>query len=199
MWFNHQAVFTEYEKRFSPLSAPKLSGLDRLLGFVQLDPEVNDVRWVAYMLATVKHECGDTWQPINEWGKDSYFDQYEPGTSKGVRLGNTKPGDGLKFKGRGYVQITGRANYTTLGQRLGLGNGLVEQPERVLDPLTAYRIMSVGMREGLFTSKALRRYINDTATDYTGARRIINGQDQADKIATYATGMERALREGLKT
>ncbi|MES2072148.1 MAG: hypothetical protein V4488_17465 [Pseudomonadota bacterium] len=198
MWFNHQTFFSEYEKQFVPLSAPKLSGLDQLLGFVQLDPDVNDPRWVAYMLATVKHECADTWQPITEMGKDAYFDKYEVGTPLGIRLGNTRAGDGLRYKGRGYVQITGRANYASLSQRLALGKSLEDDPERTLDPLTAYRIMSTGMREGVFTGKSLKQYLNEAGTDYLAARRIINGQDQAGKIAAYAQGIEKALRLALQ-
>ncbi|SAL80123.1 EF hand domain-containing protein [Caballeronia peredens] len=198
MWFDHQIFFSEYESAFSKLSAPQLSGLDRMLGFVQLDPDVNDVRWVAYMLATVKHECGDTWQPITEWGKPDYFKQYDPVSDKATRLGNTVVGDGFKYRGRGFVQITGKGNYMKLGQRLALGSDLVTNPERVLDPLTAYRIMSVGMREGIFTGKSLKAYINDNGTDYLGARRIINGQDRAADIQGYAQKLEASLKASLQ-
>ncbi|SEF11929.1 hypothetical protein SAMN02787142_7798 [Burkholderia sp. WP9] len=197
MWFNHQTFFLAYGKQFSPLSSPKLSGLDRLLGFVQLDPDINDVQWVAYMFATVKHECADSWQPITEFGGESYFGKYDPPGSLSVELGNTQPGDGAKFKGRGYVQLTGRGNYAQLGDCLGLGGALIADPERALDPLTAYRVISIGMREGLFTGKALKTYINASGVDYVGARRIINGQDQADLIAGYAKSIEQALRAAL--
>ncbi|MGO4808256.1 hypothetical protein AB4156_01470 [Cupriavidus sp. 2MCAB6] len=198
MWFNHQTFYTAYEQAFAPLSAPKLSGLDRLLGFVQLDPDVVDVRWVAYMLATVKHECADSWQPITEFGKDSYFLQYERPPKAGP-LGNTQAGDGLRFKGRGYVQITGRGNYGKLSKRLGLGTSLVDDPERVLDPLTAYRIMSIGMREGVFTGKTLSAYLTGDKTDYVNARRIINRLDQADKIAGHAERLQDCLEGALQS
>lgn len=198
MWFNHQTFFTEYENGFNVrLSAPQVSGLDRLLGFVQLDPDVFDVRWVAYMFATVKHECADTWQPIPERGNDTWFKQYEMPSAKAKRLGNTQPGDGARYKGRGYVQLTGRANYASMGSQMGLGNALIDDPDRALDPLTAYRVMSLGMRKGFFTHKKLADFINANGADYLGARRIINGQDQADKIRGYSVILESALRASL--
>ncbi|HZX26181.1 MAG TPA: hypothetical protein VFF16_03865 [Telluria sp.] len=193
MWFNHQTFFNAYEERFAPLPANKRTALDTLLAYIQLDPDVTDMRWAAYMLATVKHECADTWLPIAEYGSDTYFGRYEPATTVGARLGNTQPGDGKRYRGRGYVQITGRANYARLGQRLGIGDALVDDPDRALEPLPAYRILSLGMREGLFTGKRLGDFIAGQQTDYLGARRIINGTDQAAAIAAYALGIEQAL------
>ncbi len=60
MFYDHQALAAGYEKAFAKLTASQYQGLDQILSFVQLDPEVNDDRWVAYMLATVKHECANT-------------------------------------------------------------------------------------------------------------------------------------------
>lgn len=193
MFYDHQAFAAGYEKAFSKLTASQYQGLDQLLGFIQLDPEVTDDRWVAYMLATVKHECANTYLPITEFGAESYFAKYETGTASGTRLGNTQPGDGLRFKGRGYVQITGRANYLRLGQALGVGSAFLQQPAMVLEPAHGYRIMSEGMRRGLFTGRRLAAYIDETGCDYVGARRIINGQDKAVEIADYATRLEALL------
>jgi putative chitinase len=167
------------------------------LSFIQLDPEINDLRHVAYMLATVKHECANTFQPVPEYGADSYFAKYERPSAISVRLGNSEAGDGLRFKGRGYVQITGRNNYKKLSAALGLGMTFVAQPTLVLEPLNSYRIMSLGMRSGLFTGKKLDSYINSIGADYIGARRIINGQDKAFEIAAMAAKLEKALKDSL--
>ncbi|MES2130196.1 MAG: hypothetical protein V4463_23240 [Pseudomonadota bacterium] len=175
-----------YETRFPPLSTPARAGMQQLLAFLVADAPVGDARWAAYILATVKHECADTWLPIEERGPDSYFAKYDAGTELGARLGNVETGDGLRFKGRGYVQLTGRTNYTRAG--------LAKAPERALDPATAYGLLSTGMRLGQFSGKGLGDYLNDGATDYLGARRIINGQDQAERIAGYAIDFEMLVR-----
>lgn len=197
MFFDHQSFVAAYENVFSRLTAAQYQGVDQLLGYIELDPEINDLRWVAYMLATVKHECANTFTPIPERGAASYFVKYEPPSAISVRLGNTQAGDGVRFKGRGYVQITGRANYARLGAALGLGSAFVTQPALVLEPIHAYRIMSLGMREGLFTGKKLASDITPNGCDYVASRRIINGQDQAADIAVMAHKLEAALTGAL--
>jgi hypothetical protein len=126
-------------------------------------------------------------QPITEYGGRSYFDRYE-----GRRdLGNTVAGDGYKFRGRGYVQLTGRRNYTLAGGKLGVD--LVASPDRALEPTLAAAIMFLGMSEGWFTGKELGDYINAAGADYLNARRIINGTDRALLIAGYAEAFHKAL------
>ncbi|MBK9572059.1 MAG: peptidase C1 [Rhodoferax sp.] len=77
-------------------------------------------------LATIRAET-EGFAPISE-GRSRYntppggapFSKYDPGTAVGKQLGNTQPGDGERFKGRGFVQLTGRDNYTRYGQLIGL-------------------------------------------------------------------------------
>ncbi len=199
MKFNHTTFFNGYRELYGKLNQTQVSGIDNLLGYVEIDPEVTDVRWAAYMLATVKHECADTFQPITERGPKSYFNKYEPGTAIGKRLGNTVKGDGYTYRGRGYVQITGRANYGRMSAALALGpeDDLVAHPDHALHPDVAYRIMSYGMRNGTFTGKKLNDYINATACDYTNARRIINALDRAELIKGYAVNFEAFLGNSL--
>jgi Putative peptidoglycan binding domain len=54
---------------FGVLNQSQVEGLEHLLAFIELDPDVTDIRWGAYMMAAVKWECADTWQPIEEGGK----------------------------------------------------------------------------------------------------------------------------------
>jgi putative chitinase len=170
-------------------------GMAELLARIAQDPAIGDVRWVAYMLATVKHECAERWAPVTEFGARSYFDKYETGTPIGNALGNTQPGDGFRFRGRGYVQITGRRNYLRLGQALHLGSGLVDDPDLALKPETAYAIMSFGTRNGSFTGRSLHQFIGPGQCDYLNARKIINGLDRAASIAGYARGIESILSQ----
>ena len=121
-----------------------------------------------------------------------YFTKYDPGTRRGARLGNTQPGDGFLYRGRGYVQVTGRANYRHDGDLLGLD--LIGNPDLALQPDVAYRIASRGMKEGWFTGHRFASYFADQRPpDYLTARRIINGLDRAQEIADIAVKMEAAL------
>lgn len=144
------------------------------------DPHV-DLRWLAYALATVYHETNRAMQPVIERGTRAYFDRYEGRHD----LGNTQSGDGYLYRGRGYVQITGRANYGWFGQRLGID--LIGRPDLALDPAVAADILYIGMTEGRFTGKRLADFFTQTKEDWIGARRIINGADRAADIAAYAT------------
>jgi hypothetical protein len=59
-------------------------------------------------------------------------------TAKGKGLGNTQSGDGGKYIGRGYIQLTGRANYAKYGQLIG--KDLLSNPELLSDPATAAEV-----------------------------------------------------------
>lgn len=191
---DRKRFFDRYRAEFGRLTQPQVDGLQILLAALETDPYINDPRHAAYMLATVKHECADTWAPIVERGGPAYFAKYDAGTKLGQRLGNTQRGDGARFCGRGYVQITGRDNYARIGKALGMGYGLTTDPDAALDPAIAYRIMSGGMRNGLFTGRKLNDFVNVERCDYVNARRIINGIDCSDRIAGYAVVFERVLR-----
>lgn len=149
-----------------------------------------EITWRAYMLATAFHETSHTMQPITEYGGRRYFEKYDTGRLA-ARLGNTPEadGDGYIYRGRGYVQLTGHANYERAGRKLGLD--LVSNPGQALQPDVASRIMVGGMTEGWFTGRRLADYLPG---NYVDARRIINGIDCASKIASYAEEFEQAAR-----
>jgi hypothetical protein len=184
-----QRALEIYQFGYGAFASTQREGFTQLLNSLAADKDITDMRWAAYMLATVKHECGDKWRPIEEWGKGKGRKYGEPETvtdENGLAHQNA-------YYGRGYVQLTWKYNYETLGGDLGLGNQLVIEPERALEHDTAYRIMSFGMRNGRFTGKRLDRYINAAGVDYFNARRIINGLDQAERISAYARHMETVL------
>jgi len=151
--------------------------------------------WVAYALATAWHECRLV--PIKEWGSVSYLSKYDTGRLARA-LGNTPDadGDGVKYAGRGLVQLTGLANYRKAGEFLGLD--LVGNPELALDPRNAARILAWGMETGAFTGKSLKNYIsgNGSYESFRAARRIINGTDRAELIAGHAVKFRDALEKG---
>ena len=167
------------------LTADQVNGMTAILDEWE-KRGLTDTRQLAYMLATAFHETAFTMQPIIERGSKAYFQKYEGRKT----LGNTIAGDGYRFRGRGYVQLTGRANYHKASNKIGVD--IVANPERALEPAIAAAIMFDGMIEGWFTGRKLFDYFNGK-TDWRNARRIINGTDKADPIGYYARAFHAAL------
>jgi predicted chitinase len=113
-------------------------------------------------LATIKVETGG-FIPIPEYGGDDYFYVYYEGRED---LGNTQPGDGARYKGRGFIQITGRSNYTYYGRKLNLP--LVEHPELALEADTAAEILAE-----YFLDRKISQAAN--AQNWERVRQIVNG------------------------
>ena len=183
----------QYKLQDPNLSGTAESGLNMLLGFIAEDPDVSDLRWAAYMLATVRHECANLWRPVEEYGMGAGHPYGLPATvaaPDGTTYTNS-------YYGRGYVQLTWRYNTDRMGHALGLSNALVLHPEQALEPQTSCKVMSFGMRNGSFTGKSLKDYIHDDVCDYLNARQIINGLDQAPLIQSYAANIEALLRANL--
>jgi putative chitinase len=188
--FDRNKFFQGYTHTLGRLDHSQQTGLNALLTAAEADPGITDIRWLAYMLATVMHECARKWRPIEEYGKGK-------GRPYGKPVTVTDP-QGNKhtnvYYGRGYVQLTLKSNYENMGKLLKIP--LLYRPELALQPAVAYKIMSLGMRRGLFTRKKLADYIRPGGkADYVNARQIINGHDRAQLIAGYASRLERILRQ----
>lgn len=132
---------------------------------------MSDLRWLAYMLATVYHETAQRMWPITEYGDQAYLQ------SK----------DYWPYIGRGFVQLTWKTNYDHASKALSLidERDLVEHPEMALDSLIAARILFRGMAEGWFTDRKLGEYFNTAKDDPINARQIINANDDDTLIAGY--------------
>lgn len=125
-------------------------------------------------LGTIRAETAG-FQPISE-GVSKYntspggrpFDLYDPPTSIARSLGNIHAGDGAAFKGRGFVQLTGRNNYSRIGAQIG--KDLINHPELCNDPATAGRILAQFLKNAESSIRTALRN-NDLAT----ARKLVNG------------------------
>jgi len=171
--------FSRYQSIYGSMQPITVSNLTQIFNFISQDKSIQDVRHVAYILATIKYETNGTFAPKEEICPTPDCPPYGP-----------------KYKGRGYVSMTWEANYKKLGDLLGVD--LVEHPEEALEPDIAYRIISISMEQGIFSGKKLSDYLNNTTTDYVNARRIITGGlDSAVRIAADARLFESLLRFSL--
>jgi putative chitinase len=150
----------------------QVDGITSILDYWELRFPDHDDRWLAYVLATAYHETAFTMQPIEEYGK-----------GHGHEYGRADPVTGHVYFGRGFVQLTWKHNYETMGHLLNID--LVHDPELALKPDVATRIIFAGMTDGLFTHKKLGDYFSASTEDWLDARRIINGLDRAGQIAQY--------------
>jgi len=149
--------------------------------------DITDPAQVAYIFATAQWETAH-FQTLHEYGNVAYFHRYDGR----VDLGNTHPGDGYTYRGRGYVQLTGRANYAKMGAIFGVD--LINHPELAADPNLAAQISIYGMMHGSFTGASLNDYLRNGKNDFVGARRIINGTDHAQDVAGNAFAFYNALQ-----
>ena len=166
------------------LSQQQVDGQNVILALWEGDQTgtpMDDIRWLAYMLATCFWETGFRMWPVVEQGGEDYL--------KG------KPY--YPYYGRGYVQLTWEDNYRNAGAALGLidDRDLVEHPELALDSLIGARVMFRGMAEGWFTGAKLGQFFNEEDDDPVGAREIINGHDCDTKIAAYHGQFLQAITE----
>ncbi len=122
------------------------------------DKGITDPNAVVGILATIKTEVPN-FAPIEEYASGAAYE----GRSD---LGNTQAGDGVRFKGRGFIQLTGRANYEEYGRKLGVD--LVGNPDLALDPKISAKILVEYFAE---------RGVDDKAAsgNWEGVRRAVNG------------------------
>ena len=139
---------------------------------------ISNPEQIKYMIATAEWETNHQCVPVREayWLSEDW-------RKKHLRY--------YPYYGRGYAQITWKENYERFGKLLDLD--LVRQPDLALRPEVAAKILVLGMRDGLFTGISLNDVTSaDGSVDFRRARRIINGTDKADTIASIAENVNIA-------
>lgn len=181
----------------------QIDGVNFLLDVRDLRfPQVSKYE-LAYILATAFHETGAKMRPVKEAGGNAYYTRlYDIKGSRpnlARKRGNTQPGDGARYCGRGYPQTTWKCNYANVGPIVAAIYGehidFTKYPDKLLDPKYSSVTMYYSMIHGSYTGRKLSDYISDTRQDYVGARAIINGDDRAKLIAGYATAFLDALTQ----
>jgi hypothetical protein len=153
---------------------------------------VTDNGQIAYILGTVRREANMGNSMLEKISDIDANKRYSKQALPSLGNGDEASGDGAKYKGRGYVQITGRGNYAKWTQKLGID--LLENPDRACEPQIAADICIVGMRDGLFAPAAgpMSKYISGDKRDFLNARAIVNGgelkrfPEKAKLIVSYA-------------
>ncbi|MBO0724435.1 MAG: hypothetical protein J2P52_02450 [Blastocatellia bacterium] len=118
-------------------------------------------------LAQIAHESAELRFMEELWGPTAQQKKYEPPSDVATALGNTQPGDGFRYRGRGPIQITGRANYKKYGDKLGVD--LVGNPDLAATPQYAFSTA------GLFWKSNGLNELADVQDFITITRRINGG------------------------
>lgn len=152
---------------FGGLKQSQVDGMNNVLDEWE-KRQLTDLRWLAYMLATDKHETADTMQPVREYGGEKYL--------------KSKPY--YPWVGEGLVQVTWKANHLKFG---------ATAPGQLLTWPICLGPLFDGMIKGMFTGKKLADYFHGDSADPVNARKIINGLDRAKLVATYYATFLKAL------
>lgn len=208
---NHERVVACYAEDYNQTTGRTLfnyqaESVRALLRVWDSHRELDDNRWLAYILATAAFETGDfrimsdllsirsAQRIVQTWParfKDAaeaepYVNNPEDLANRvyGNRLGNTQPGDGWRYRGRGMVQIVGRENYQRYGALIDLN--LEERPELVLNRDVAARVTFAYFIPSP-DKNLLSQYLNAAKEDWRGARMLlVRGGAGAEGVAAKA-------------
>ncbi len=152
--------------------------------------DLGDKNMLLMALATIRAETGN-FTPLSEF--KSKFNTAPGGPPFGLYdnrkdLGNQGPPDGANFKGRGYIQLTGRSNYQIHGAAIGLGNQLITNPALANQPDIAAKLLASFLKSKEAKIRAALKQ-NDLRT----ARKLVNGGSHGLDQFTAAFNVGKAV------
>lgn len=159
-----------------PAAKLKAATYAPLLNVAMVEFDISTLARQASFLSQVGHESGQLRYTRELWGPTAAQRGYEGRKD----LGNTRPGDGVRYLGRGLIQITGRANY--IDAMMALDVDIVEHPELLESPVLACRSAA-----WFWKSRGLNELAD--AGDQVKVTRRINGgiNGLADRLALFQT------------
>ena len=170
-------------KRMMPNAASRLALYGPALLAAMEEAQINTPLRAAHFLAQVGHESGDL----------RYTEEIASGAAYEGRkdLGNVEPGDGMHFKGRGFIQLTGRANYKAYGD--AIGRDLLSDPGAV----ATEQALCVGVAIWFWTRRKLNALAD--ADDVTTITKRINGglngiKDRMQRLGIATTALNEEIK-----
>lgn len=151
---------------------------------------LGDKNMILMALATIRAETGN-FTPLSEF--QSKFNTAPGGAPFALYdnrkdLGNQGPPDGANFKGRGYIQLTGRANYKEHGAAIGMGNQLITNPSLANQPDIAAKLLASFLKSKEAKIRAALKQ-NDLKT----ARKLVNGGSHGLEQFTQAFNIGKSV------
>jgi hypothetical protein len=173
---NRQKLFDEARaSMFGVIDQSQVDGINAVIDEWEQLTNLTDTRQLAYILGTIRHETAGTMQPVTEHGGEKY-----------LRSKSYYP-----YYGRDLVQTTWKPNYQRVKDFTGVD--VVTHPELIGQMPLAAKVAIHFMTHGYYTGRKLSDYFNDHTEDWKNARRIINGLDRAELVASYAQKFYQGL------
>jgi len=142
--------------------------------------DLDEPEMILMALATIRAESAG-FAPIDEYKSKYNTSPYDNRKD----IGNRGKPDGAAYKGRGFIQLTGRANYLRIGKKIGLGNKLAKKPKLANDPKIAAQILAAFLKD---KERKIKQALVEG--DLRAARRYVNGGSHGLKAfsACYKKG-----------
>lgn len=136
---------------------------------------------MAGAMATIRVEVGKRFKPIMEYASGEAYENRRD-------LGNINPGDGVHYKGRGFIQLTGRSNYAIFGQKIGLD--LISNPDLALDTEVGAKILAQYFKDRGVVEACLSQ-------DWLRVRKLVNGVNRATGLPNGWADFQIVLKQYL--